>query len=446
MKQKSVFVCGECGYETPRWLGRCPQCGSWNTIVEEERVSLKAPSASSKAVPLKDVSAQAGQRTSTGIGELDRVLGGGLTSGMTVLIGGSPGIGKSTLLLQCADHLSKVGPVLYASGEESRHQIRLRADRLGLGGEVLLLCENSVESILAEAESRKVSFLIVDSIQTMFTEDAPSSPGSVTQIRGSAAKFTRYAKESGTPVFLVGHVTKEGALAGPKVLEHIVDTVLYFEGDRQEGLRLLRSEKNRFGSTNELGVFEMTDKGMAPVPDPSGLFLSAARTAPGCAVGCVLEGSRPLLAEVHALLCPSVYGSPRRTAVGMDVPRFNMLLAVLERRAGLRLSLSDKDAYLSVAGSLRLQDRGADLAAVLAVASACYDKPVPPHTAAIGEVGLTGDVRPVGQMNARLKECLRLGYTSVLVPEGVRGDLPGLRLVPIRNVLEASSLVAYPAE
>ena len=444
MKQKSVFVCGECGYETPRWLGRCPQCGSWNTIVEEERVSLKAPAAPSKAVALKDVSAQAGQRIATGIGELDRVLGGGLTSGMTVLIGGSPGIGKSTLLLQCADHLAQVGPVLYASGEESRHQIRLRADRLGLGGEVLLLCENSVESILAEAESRKVSFLIVDSIQTMFTEDAPSSPGSVTQIRGSAAKFTRFAKESGTPVFLVGHVTKEGALAGPKVLEHIVDTVLYFEGDRQEGLRLLRSEKNRFGSTNELGVFEMTDKGMAPVPDPSDLFLSAARTAPGCAVGCVLEGSRPLLAEVQALLCPSVYGSPRRTAVGMDVPRFNMLLAVLERRAGLRLS--DKDAYLSVAGSLRLQDRGADLAAVLAVASACYDKPVPPHTAAIGEVGLTGDVRPVGQMNARLKECLRLGYTSVLVPEGVRADLPGLRLVPIRNVLEASSLVAYPAE
>ena len=444
MKQKSVFVCGECGYETPRWLGRCPQCGSWNTIVEEERVSLKAPAAPSKAVPLKEVAAQAGQRTSTGIGELDRVLGGGLTSGMTVLIGGSPGIGKSTLLLQCADHLSHVGPVLYASGEESRHQIRLRADRLGLGGEVLLLCENSVESILAEAEGRKVSFLIVDSIQTMFTEDAPSSPGSVTQIRGSAAKFTRFAKETGTPVFLVGHVTKEGALAGPKVLEHIVDTVLYFEGDRQEGLRLLRSEKNRFGSTNELGVFEMTDKGMAPVPDPSGMFLSAARTAPGCAVSCVLEGSRPLLAEVQALLCPSVYGAPRRTAVGMDVPRFNMLLAVLERRAGLRLS--DKDAYLSVAGSLRLQDRGADLGAVLCIASACYDKPVPPHTAAIGEVGLTGDVRTVGQMNARLKECLRLGYTNVLVPEGVRTDLPGLKLTPIRNVLEAASLIAYPAE
>ena len=444
MKQKSVFVCGECGYETPRWLGRCPQCGSWNTIVEEERVSLKAPAAPSKAVPLKEVAAQAGQRTSTGIGELDRVLGGGLTSGMTVLIGGSPGIGKSTLLLQCADHLSHVGPVLYASGEESRHQIRLRADRLGLGGEVLLLCENSVESILAEAEGRKVSFLIVDSIQTMFTEDAPSSPGSVTQIRGSAAKFTRFAKETGTPVFLVGHVTKEGALAGPKVLEHIVDTVLYFEGDRQEGLRLLRSEKNRFGSTNELGVFEMTDKGMTPVPDPSGLFLSAARTAPGCAVSCVLEGSRPLLAEVQALLCPSVYGAPRRTAVGMDVPRFNMLLAVLERRAGLRLS--DKDAYLSVAGSLRLQDRGADLGAVLCIASACYDKSVPPHTAAIGEVGLTGDVRTVGQMNTRLKECLRLGYTNVLVPEGVRTDLPGLKLTPIRNVLEAASLIAYPAE
>ena len=444
MKAKSVFVCGECGYETPRWMGKCPQCGSWNTIVEEERVSLKAPAAPSKAVPLKEVSPQAGSRTPTGIGELDRVLGGGLTSGMTVLIGGSPGIGKSTLLLQCADHLSKVGPVLYASGEESRHQIRLRADRLGLGGEVLLLCENSVESILAEAQGRKAAFLIVDSIQTMFTEDAPSSPGSVTQIRGSAAKFTRFAKETGVPVFLVGHVTKEGALAGPKVLEHIVDTVLYFEGDRQEGLRLLRSEKNRFGSTNELGVFEMTDKGMSPVPDPSGLFLSAARTAPGCAVGCVLEGSRPLLAEVQALLCPSVYGSPRRTAVGMDVPRFNMLLAVLERRAGLRLS--DKDAYLSVAGSLRLQDRGADLAAILCVASACCDKPVPPHTAAIGEVGLTGDVRPVGQMAARLKECLRLGYASVIVPEGTKTDLPGLKLIHVKNVLEASSLIAYPAE
>ena len=223
-----------------------------------------------------------------------------------------------------------------------------------------------------------------------------------------------------------------------------MDTVLYFEGDRQEGLRLLRSEKNRFGSTNELGVFEMTDKGMSPVPDPSGLFLSAARTSTGCAVGCVLEGSRPLLAEVQALLCPSVYGSPRRTAVGMDVPRFNMLLAVLERRAGLRLS--DKDAYLSVAGSLRLQDRGADLAAVLCVASAAYDKPVPAHTAAIGEVGLTGDVRPVGQMAARLKECLRLGYASVIVPEGTKTDLPGLKLIHVKNVLEASSLIAYPKE
>ena len=406
-KARTVFVCGECGWESAKWMGKCQNCGSWNTLTEQEAAPAatekklkRAPGGNAEALRIDEVRDESAERRTSGIGELDRVLGGGLTSGMTVLIGGSPGIGKSTLLLQCADHRSKVGPVLYASGEESRHQIRLRADRLGLGGEVLLLCENSVESILAEAESRKVSFLIVDSIQTMFTEDAPSSPGSVTQIRGSAAKFTRYAKESGTPVFLVGHVTKEGALAGPKVLEHIVDTVLYFEGDRQEGLRLLRSEKNRFGSTNELGVFEMTDKGMAPVPDPSGLFLSAARTAPGCAVGCVLEGSRPLLAEVQALLCPSVYGSPRRTAVGMDVPRFNMLLAVLERRAGLRLS--DKDAYLSVAGSLRLQDRGADLAAVLAVASACYDKPVPPHTAAIGEVGLTGDVRPVGQMNARL--------------------------------------------
>ncbi|MBQ7277875.1 MAG: DNA repair protein RadA [Clostridia bacterium] len=443
MKQKTVFVCGECGYETPRWMGKCPQCGSWNTIVEEERVSLPRSAAVSRAVRLGDVTLQEQSRISTGIGELDRVLGGGLTSGMTVLMGGSPGIGKSTLLLQCAHHLCAKGTVLYASGEESRHQIRLRADRLGLGEGVLLLCENAVEAVLEEARSKKADFLIIDSIQTMFTEDAPSAPGSVTQIRSSAAKFTRFAKETGTPLFLVGHVTKEGALAGPKVLEHIVDTVLYFEGDRQEGLRLLRSEKNRFGSTNELGVFEMTDKGMAPVPDPSGLFLSGKKPAPGCAVGCIMEGSRPLLTEIQSLLCPSAYASPRRTALGMDVSRFNMLLAVLERRAGLKLS--DKDGYLSTSGNLRLQDRGADLAAVLCLASASCDTPLPPMTAAIGEVGLTGDVRPVGQMAARLKECQRLGYTTLVVPQGVK-PVPGLRLIPVNNVLEAVSLVLYPGE
>lgn len=442
MKEKSVFICGECGYETPRWMGKCPQCGSWNTIVEEEKIAVKQSGEPVQSVLLKDVTVRQEARVSTGMAELDRVLGGGLVSGMTVLIGGSPGIGKSTLLLQCAHTLNKSGTVLYASGEESKEQIRLRSDRLRLNGEILLLCDNSVEAAIKEAKRKQARFLIVDSIQTVFTEELPASPGSLTQIRACAASLTRFAKETGAAVFLVGHVTKEGAIAGPKVLEHIVDTVLYFEGDRQEGLRLLRAQKNRFGSTNELGVFEMTDRGMEPVADPSGLFLSG-KNAAGSAVTCVLEGSRPLLSEIQALLCPTAYGSPRRTAIGMDVPRLNLLLAVLERRAGLKLS--DKDAYLSAAGSLYLGDRGADLGAALCLASAYYDKPLPPKTAAIGEIGLTGEVRPVGQMEQRLKECLRLGYDTVIVSEGVRAAAPGLKLLRVENILEAVSLIAYPA-
>lgn len=441
MKEKTVYVCGECGYETPRWMGKCPQCGSWNTIVEEERVTMKRTAAPSRAVLLEDVAPKESQRVSTGIGELDRVLGGGLVPGMTVLLGGSPGIGKSTLLLQTAHNLTRQGTVLYVSGEESKSQIRLRADRLGIPGDMLLLCETSAEAAVEEGRSRKAAFMIVDSIQTMFMENTPSAPGSVTQIRASAAELTRFAKETGTAVFLVGHVTKEGAIAGPKVLEHIVDTVLYFEGDNQEGLRLLRSQKNRFGSTNELGVFEMTDKGMEQVPDPSRLFLSDAPGVPGCCVICVMEGTRPLLAQVQSLLCPTAYGSPRRTALGMDTPRLNLLLAVLEKRAGLRLC--DKDAYLSAAGSLCLQDRGADLGAALCLASAYYDRPLSPHTVAMGEVGLTGELRPVSQMEQRVKECRRLGYTRILLPASARiaGSQEGL--IRVQNLLEAVSTVAY---
>lgn len=441
MKEKTVYVCGECGYETPRWMGKCPQCGSWNTIVEEERVTMKRTAAPSRAVLLEDVAPKESRRVSTGIGELDRVLGGGLVPGMTVLLGGSPGIGKSTLLLQTAHNLTRQGTVLYVSGEESKSQIRLRADRLGIPGDMLLLCETSAEAAVEEGRSRKAAFMIVDSIQTMFMENTPSAPGSVTQIRASAAELTRFAKETGTAIFLVGHVTKEGAIAGPKVLEHIVDTVLYFEGDNQEGLRLLRSQKNRFGSTNELGVFEMTDKGMEQVPDPSRLFLSDAPGVPGCCVTCVMEGTRPLLAQVQSLLCSTAYGSPRRTALGMDTPRLNLLLAVLEKRAGLRLC--DKDAYLSAAGSLCLQDRGADLGAALCLASAYYDRPLSPHTVAMGEVGLTGELRPVSQMEQRVKECRRLGYTRILLPASARiaGSQEGL--IRVQNLLEAVSTVAY---
>lgn len=441
MKEKTVYVCGECGYETPRWMGKCPQCGSWNTIVEEERVTMKRTAAPSRAVLLEDVAPKESRRVSTGIGELDRVLGGGLVPGMTVLLGGSPGIGKSTLLLQTAHNLTRQGTVLYVSGEESKSQIRLRADRLGIPGDMLLLCETSAEAAVEEGRSRKAAFMIVDSIQTMFMENTPSAPGSVTQIRASAAELTRFAKETGTAIFLVGHVTKEGAIAGPKVLEHIVDTVLYFEGDNQEGLRLLRSQKNRFGSTNELGVFEMTDKGMEQVPDPSRLFLSDAPGVPGCCVTCVMEGTRPLLAQVQSLLCPTAYGSPRRTALGMDTPRLNLLLAVLEKRAGLRLC--DKDAYLSAAGSLCLQDRGADLGAALCLASAYYDRPLSPHTVAMGEVGLTGELRPVSQMEQRVKECRRLGYTRILLPASARIASSQEGLIRVQNLLEAVSTVAY---
>lgn len=440
-KEKSSYICGECGYETPRWMGKCPQCGSWNTLVEEQKLSIKSShSIQSRAIPLKEVEAKELGRRSTGIEELDRVLGGGIVQGMTVLLGGSPGIGKSTLLLQTAHNLSKSGRVLYVSGEESKSQIRLRADRLGLMGDMLLLCETSVEQAVEEARDKRVDYLIVDSIQTMLSDETASAPGSVTQIRTCAAQLVRFAKEYNCPLFLVGHVTKEGALAGPKVLEHMVDTVLHFQGDRQEDLRLLRAEKNRFGSTNELGVFEMTQKGMEQVSDPSRLFLSGNPPAAGCAVTCVMEGTRPLLTEVQSLLCSSVYPSPRRTALGMDVSRLNLILAVLEKRAGLRVS--DKDAYLSGAGSLPLQDRGADLGAALCLASAYYDKPMPQKTVAIGELGLTGEIRSVSHMEQRIKECRRLGYTRILVPHSTRiSSEEGL--VRVRNIFEAVSSIAY---
>ena len=436
MKEKTLYVCGECGYETPRWMGKCPGCGSWNTLVEEERV-LSRPSGATgaKAVPLNNVKAEAQTRVSTGIGELDRVLGGGLVPGMVVLLGGDPGIGKSTLLLEAADNLSASVPVLYVSGEESRSQIKLRADRLGVKGENLFLyTETNAEEAIERAKEVKAKMLIVDSIQTMETESAESAAGSVSQVRAATALFTRFAKDTGTIVWIVGHVTKDGAIAGPRVLEHIVDTVLYFEGDRHEGLRILRAVKNRFGSTDELGVFEMCETGMREVKDPGALFVSG-RHVIGTAITCVLEGTRPLLCEIQSLLAPSAFQAPRRTAVGLDTNRLNVLLAVLERKA--RLRVSDKDVYCDVAGSLRVLDRGADLATAMCIASSVLEKPLPEKTVLIGEVGLTGEIRSASQLDTRIREAERLGYTTALIPSRSKVGEHGCRLVRVSDISDA---------
>lgn len=433
-REKTVFLCGECGYESPRWMGRCPACGSWNTLVEEKAVPVRDAGAPGAVQRLSEVSTMQAPRVSTGMSELDRVTGGGLLPGMVALLGGDPGIGKSTLLMQTADSLAGQGAVLYVSGEESAAQLKLRAERLGVKND-LLLCDTSLENALEQARARQSAYLIVDSIQTMSTAESDSVPGSVTQVRACTAALTRFAKETGAVVLIVGHVTKDGAIAGPRVLEHIVDTVLYFEGDRHAGLRLLRAVKNRFGSTDEIGVFEMGENGMRQVVDPSRLFLSG-ENACGCAVTCAVEGSRPMLAEVQALLVDSALGSPRRTAAGIDGGRLSLLLAVLEKKAQLRLS--NKDVYVNVVGNLRLMERGADLAVALCIASALDERPLPPHTAAIGELGLTGELRGAAQMELRLRECLRLGYTRVLLPKRARvPKLEGLTLVPVASVAEA---------
>ena len=434
-KDKTVFICGECGYESAKWMGKCPQCESWNTMVEEQQVKVRQVQQHGRASLLSSVKAPAEQRGSTGMSELDRVLGGGLLPGMVVLLGGDPGIGKSTLLLQAAEALSGTSRVLYVSGEESAAQLKLRADRLGVKNNLYVLCETELDACLEQARQLNSDVIIIDSIQTMFVPDIASAPGSVGQVRQATAYLTRFAKETGTVVLIVGHVTKDGAIAGPRVLEHIVDTVLYFEGDRHAGLRLLRAVKNRFGSTNEVGVFEMTDAGMRQVEDPSRLFLSGG-AAPGCAVTCVLEGTRPLLCEVQSLLPESAYGSAKRTSAGIDSGRLALILAVLEKKA--RLKLSDKDVYLNVVGNLRLDERGADLAVALCIVSALTDKPLPPNTAAIGELGLTGEVRNVSRMDVRVRECVRLGYDTILLPSSARvKSIDGAALVRVDGIAGA---------
>ncbi|MCE5236497.1 MAG: DNA repair protein RadA [Clostridiaceae bacterium] len=441
---KSIYVCGECGYESAKWLGKCPACDSWNTMVEEAPVAERAsaPSARAAAVPLSKVDSASASRVSTGMEEFDRVLGGGIVAGSTVLLGGDPGIGKSTLLMQMAARLAHIGKVLYVTGEESAPQLKLRAERLGVTGDMLLLAETDLSAVEDEFERVRPACLIIDSIQTMLCPELNSVPGSVSQVREATSVLTRLAKTSGCAAFIVGHVTKEGAIAGPRVLEHIVDTVLYFEGDRNDAFRLLRAVKNRFGSTNEIGVFEMRDTGMAEVKDPSALFLSGTNAA-GCAVTCALEGTRPMLVEVQALLSASPFNNPRRMAAGVDGSRLSLLLAVLEKKAGLRFY--DKDVYVNVVGGLRLDERAGDLAVAMCIVSALFDAALPPNTAFIGELALTGEVRGVSRIEKRVQECARLGFTSIVLPKtDAKLKADGAKLLRVKSIAEAVKLLAQP--
>ena len=434
----SVFFCGECGYESTKWLGKCPACGSWNTMLEQKKIS-SVPSinnlAYAHAIPLADVTTTASGRVSSGIGELDRVLGGGIVPGSVTLLGGDPGIGKSTLLMQTAAELTKQGTVLYVTGEESASQLKLRAERLGVGGDMLILAENDLSAIESEVDRVKPAYVMIDSIQTMYSADCSGTNGSISQIREATSLITRMAKRTGAATFIVGHVTKDGAIAGPRILEHMVDTVLYFEGDRQDSFRLLRSVKNRFGSTDEIGVFEMRSTGMAEISDPSTLFITGT-DLPGCAVTCAMEGTRPMMVEVQALLSTSPFSNPRRMAAGLDNNRLVLLLAVLEKKAGLRFY--DKDVYTNVVGGIRLDERACDLAVAMCVAGAGADIALPPRTAILGELSLTGEVRPVNRLDKRIQECARLGFSHIVVPNSdTLPKVDGLNYTRVKNIREA---------
>lgn len=442
-KSKTVFVCTECGAETPRWSGKCPACGAWNTLEEELRSAAAKPSAIRTAVAsrrLDDVAGEQGPRILTGLSELDRVLGGGIVAGGIMLIGGDPGIGKSTLLLQICKQLGQTERVLYVSGEESERQIKLRADRLGVTGDKLsLLCETDVDSILACIDAEKPDIVIIDSIQTMCLSSVSSSAGSVTQVRECTSAISRAAKSADIPVFIVGHVNKDGAIAGPKVMEHIVDCVLYFEGDRHSQYRILRCVKNRYGATDEIGMFEMRDKGLVEVPNPSLVMLSGRPVnVSGICVACTMEGSRPLLAEVQGLVSPTGFGNPRRMSTGFDNNRLMLLLAVLEKRAGF--FFSNLDAYINVIGGLYLNEPAADLPVALALMTGLKDTPVGEGVAAFGEIGLAGELRSVTHADARVAEAARLGFTTVLVPEqslAAVTPIPHVEIIGVRHVREA---------
>jgi DNA repair protein RadA/Sms len=443
-KTKTYYQCQSCGYASPKWLGKCPDCGSWNSFVEEKsappnrRTSGLDTLGKTAPVALGAIDTVSESRTPTGLQEFDRVLGGGVVPGSVVLVGGDPGIGKSTLLLQTFSGLSKKsGKLLYVSGEESPGQIKMRADRLAVNADnIILLPETSLEGILDAATKLSPEAMVVDSIQTVYTQEMLSAPGSVGQVRECSAKLMLFAKRSNIPIFIVGHVTKEGTIAGPRVLEHIVDTVLYFEGDRGHSYRILRTMKNRFGSTNEIGVFEMSDAGLREVDNPSELFLSERpRNVSGSAVVASLEGTRPLMVEVQALVSQTNFGMPRRTSIGVDFNRVNLLIAVLEKRAGLHLG--GMDVFVNVVGGLKIMEPAVDLGIVVTVSSSLKEVPVDPRTCVFGEVGLSGEVRAVAQAEARLREAAKIGFEKAIVPAGnaekIKND-QGLEIIGVRDV------------
>jgi DNA repair protein RadA/Sms len=432
----SIFSCSECGQSTPRWFGRCPGCGSFGTLIEESPAAAKVagkPTAR-PLLRLVDVEAESVERIPTGVPELDRVLGGGLVPASLVLVGGEPGVGKSTLLLMALRAIAETRSAALVTGEESAAQVKLRADRLGGGGNVKIVAETELDAVCALLDAERPEVCVIDSVQTLYSAELGSAPGSVAQVREAAARLLRVAKESGVAVFLVGHVTKDGAVAGPRVLEHLVDCVLQFEGDRYREHRILRAVKNRFGSTNELGVFEMTGTGLVGVPDPSAVFGQRIGGEIGSAVACALEGTRPMLLEIQALVSPTDLAMPRRVGTGVDPKRLAMIVAVLGRHA--RLALGQADVFVNVAGGVRIDEPGADLAVALAIASAARNAPVKDGLAAFGELGLTGRLRPTTQAERRLQECAKLGLGMVLAPAGTSA-LGSPRVVTAETIASA---------
>ena len=448
-KNKTVFVCNNCGYESPKWMGKCPACGEWNSFFEEKVVNLKNTSGKAskervKPVELNKIEGKENTRVSTGFDELDRVLGGGLVNGSLVLLGGEPGIGKSTLILQICNKIKTDGKVLYVSGEESAEQVKIRADRLNVKNENLLfLSETDIHAVEEEITSINPALVIIDSIQTMYSDEITSAPGSVSQVREITSKIMRMCKENGITTILIGHVTKDGNIAGPRVLEHMVDTVLYLEGERYFSYRMLRGVKNRFGSTNEIGMFEMQNEGLVEIDNPSSVLISERTENPaGSVVVASIEGTRPLLVEFQALTTQSVYGLPRRTANGIDYNRLTLLIAVLEKKAGLMLG--NQDVYLNVVGGLRVNEPAIDLGIILATASSFKNVSIPTDVVALGEVGLTGEVRAINLIEKRLKEAEKLGFKTCIIPESNKKNLKDtykLDIIGVCNINEAMKIV-----